>query len=103
MGVQLPLVPFKFQYPKFDTIVEPFAGTAQYSLKYWDKKVILIEKYNVICDLWKWLQQCTKKDILSIRQLKCGENTDDFEWDCQEQKDLVGFIITGAMENNFKT
>jgi hypothetical protein len=55
-----------------------------------------LEKYDVIVNLWKWLQKCSEKDILGIRQLRFGESTDDFKWDCQEQKDLVGFIITGA-------
>jgi len=93
------------RYPKplFDTVVEPFAGTAQYALKYFDRKVILIDKYPTICNLWKWLQQCSKEDILKTRQLKCGENVDDFSWDCQEQKDLVGFIITGAPSTPKKT
>ena len=86
----------KYPEPKFDTIVEPFAGTSQYALRYWEKSVILIEKYEVITNLWKWLQKCSENDILSTRQLKWGESTDDFDWDCQEQKDLVGFIITGA-------
>ena len=93
----------KYPAPKFDTIIEPFAGTAQYALKYWDRNVILVEKYDVICNLWRWIQQCSKNDILSIRQLKYGENTDNFEWDCQEQKDLVGFIITGAPSMPKKT
>lgn len=86
----------KYPAPIYNTIIEPFAGTAQYALKYWDKEIILIEKYDVICNLWKWLQKCSEKDILTIRQLKYGESTDNFQWDCQEQKDLVGFIITGA-------
>jgi len=93
----------KYPSPKFDTVIEAFAGTAQYALKYWDRDVILIEKYDVICNLWKWLQKCTKKDILSTRQLKYGENVDDFVWDCQERKDLVGFIITGAPSMPKKT
>ena len=86
----------KYPAPNYDTIIEPFAGTAQYALRYWDRKVILIDKYDVVCKIWKWLQKCSKKDILSIRQLKFGENTNNFEWNCQEEKDLVGFIITGA-------
>jgi site-specific DNA-adenine methylase len=53
--------------PKYGTIIEPFAGTAQYALMYWDRDVILIDKYEVICNLWKWLQTCSKADILSIR------------------------------------
>lgn len=93
----------KYPPPKFDTIVEPFAGTAQYALKYWDRDIILIEKYDVICNLWKWLQKCSKQDILSTRQLKCGENVDNFAWDCQERKNLVGFIITGAPSMPKKT
>ena len=61
-------------YPKpiYDTIIEPFAGTAQYSLKYFDKDVILVDKYDVIVRLWKWLQQCSPKDILSLPRLSCG-------------------------------
>lgn len=92
-----------YPIPIHDTIIEPFAGTAQYALTYWDKDVILIEKYDTICNLWKWLQTCSKNDILSIRQLKYGEKTDDFTWDCQEQKDLIGFIITGAPSMPKKT
>lgn len=82
--------------PKFNTIIEPFCGTAQYSLKYWDKNVILFDKYEIIINLWKWLQKCSKDDILSIRELKFGESTDNFKWNCKEEKDLVGFIICGA-------
>lgn len=41
--------------PKFDKVIEPFAGTAQYSLKYWEKDILLIDKYDVIIRLWEWL------------------------------------------------
>jgi hypothetical protein len=89
--------------PKFQKIIEPFAGTAQYSLKYWDNDILLIEKYDVIVKIWKWLQQCSKNDILSLPRLKCGENVDNFNWDCDEAKWLVGFIITGAPAQPKKT
>ncbi len=86
----------RYPSPKYDTIIEPFAGTAQYSLKYFNKNIILIEKYPVIVKLWKWLQKCSKQDILGLPRLKCGENVDNFTWDCEEAKWLVGFIIAGA-------
>jgi hypothetical protein len=89
--------------PLYDSIIEPFAGTAQYSLKYFDREVLLIEKYEVIVKLWKWLQQCSKKDILSLPRLKFGENVDNFKWDCDEAKWLVGFIIVGAPSQPKKT
>lgn len=33
-----------YSEPKHDIIIEPFAGSAQYAFKYWDKQVTLIEK-----------------------------------------------------------
>lgn len=93
----------KYQKPKFNVIIEPFAGTAQYSLKYWENDIILIEKYDVIYKIWKWLQQCSKKDILELPILKEGENVDDFSWCCEEAKWLTGFIITGAPATPKKT
>lgn len=86
----------KYPKPKHTTIIEPFAGTAQYSLHYWENDIFLYEKYDVVVKLWKWLQKCSKSDILNIRQLKYGESTSDFTWSCEEEKNLVGFIIAGA-------
>lgn len=92
-----------YPVPKYGKIIEPFAGTAQYSLKYFDRDILLIEKYDVVVKLWKWLQQCSEHDILSLPRLKFGENVDDFNWDCEEAKWLVGFIITGAPAQPKKT
>jgi len=85
-------------YPKpmYNKIIEPFAGTAQYSLKYFENDVVLVDKYDVIVRLWKWLQQCSKKDILSLPTLEYGQSVDDFTFDCEEAKWLIGFIIVGA-------
>ncbi len=82
--------------PLHSKIIEPFAGTAQYALRYWDRDVLLIEKYDVIVNLWKWLQQCSKQDVLDTRQLEYGEKTSDFEWDCVEREHLSGFMIGAA-------
>jgi hypothetical protein len=58
--------------PAYNKIIEPFAGSAQYSLKYWDKEILLIDKYDVIVSIWKWLQQCSENDILKLPLLKQG-------------------------------
>ena len=44
----------------------------------------------------KWLQKCSPKDITSLPHLKAGESVDDYEWDCEEAKHLIGFIISGG-------
>lgn len=79
--------------PKYGKIIEPFAGTARYSLKYWDREVLLVDKYDVIIKIWKWLQQCSPGDILGLPRLKAGENINDFNFDCEDARLLMGFLI----------
>ena len=74
-------------------IIEPFAGSARYSLKYWNNVVILVEKYDLIVKLWKWLQQAQKEDILKLPKMQKGDCVDDYNFDCQEAKWLMGFLI----------
>lgn len=93
----------KYPAPKCSKIIEPFAGAACYSLKYWDREVLLIEKYDVIYKIWKWLQLCSKDDILSLPILKCGESVDDYTFDCEEAKWFVGFNIAAGVSTPRKT
>ena len=95
-GAKLKLVD-KYPKPAYKTLIEPFAGSAQYSLKYWDNDVILVDKYNVVARLWKWLQLCSEKDILSLPVVGIDQTVDDFTWDCDEAKWLVGFnLVMGS-------
>ena len=79
--------------PKEDKIIEPFAGTARYALKYFYKDVLLVDKYEVIIKIWKWLQKCSPNDILSLPRFKYGDNINDFNYECEEQRFLIGFLI----------
>jgi len=80
--------------PKFDKIIEPFAGTARYALKYYDRDIILVDKYEIVVKIWKWLQKCSSKDILNLPLPNRDQTTHNLKYDCQEAKWLIGFIIT---------
>lgn len=83
--------------PKYGKIIEPFAGTARYSLKYWDREILLVDKYEVLINIWKWLQKCSPNDLLKLRKKwKIGDRIDEIKFDCDEQKNLLGFLITTA-------
>lgn len=82
--------------PKFDKIIEPFAGAAKYSLRHFEKDVLLVDKYDVIIKIWKWLQQCSEKDILGLPELKEGEKIRDYNLDCEEAYLFMGFIIASG-------
>jgi site-specific DNA-adenine methylase len=59
--------------PKFKKIIEPFAGSARYSLKYWECDILLIDKYPIIVEIWNFLKKCTQSDILGLPKLKEGD------------------------------
>jgi len=93
----------KYPKPLFNTIIEPFAGTAQYSMLYWENDITIIDKYPVIISLWKWLQQCSEGDLKKLPRLLAGQTLDDFAFDCQEAKWFMGMIITGGPTQPKKT
>jgi site-specific DNA-adenine methylase len=85
--------------PKHGLIIEPFAGTGRYALKYWERDVILIDKYVVMIKIWKWLQSCSKNDVLSMpRFIYPGQTINDLKFECIEAKLLMGFLIGKGSE-----
>ena len=49
--------------PKHDLIIEPFAGAANYSLRYAEREVILIDNDPVVADIWRFLLRPDALDI----------------------------------------
>ncbi len=78
--------------PKFDKIIEPFAGSARYSLKYWNRDVLLIDKHKPIVDLWNWLKEINKSDLDSLPVLSYGDNLKDYNLS-REEKLFLSFCI----------
>ena len=77
--------------PKHSKIIEPFAGSARYALKYYDREVLLVDKYETIIKLWKWLQKCEPKDILGLPKLKKGDDIRNISGLCEEEIILLGY------------
>ena len=40
--------------PKHKRIIEPFAGSARYSLKYFDREINLYDKYPIVIEVWHY-------------------------------------------------
>jgi site-specific DNA-adenine methylase len=67
--------------PNFDKIIEPFAGSAAYSLygEHWRKEVVLIEKDEQVAEIWEWLiNEVTPSKIISLPNLDVGEKSSEF-------------------------
>lgn len=89
--------------PKYNKIIEPFCGTARYSLKYFDRDILIVDKYEVIVKIWKWLQQCSPNDVISLPRFKAGDNINNHIYDCEEQRFLVGFLVGFGFTDPRKT
>lgn len=67
--------------PNFNVIVEPFAGSAAYSLhnENWKKDIVLIEKDKRVAEIWDWLiHKATPSEIERLPELKVGEKSSEF-------------------------
>ena len=83
-------------YPKpvHNKIIEPFAGSARYSLKHFENDILLVDQYEIIVRIWKYLQQCSINDIMSLPKLTAGTKIIRENFDCIEQAWLMGFLIS---------
>jgi hypothetical protein len=79
--------------PTTDKIIEPFAGSARYALKYWENDVLLVDKYDVIIKIWKYLQQASEKDIMGLPELKYKETTEGLNLS-EGERLLMGFLVS---------
>lgn len=88
--------------PKYGKIIEPFAGSARYSLRYFDREILLVDKYPVIVEVWKYLQSASEKDILSLPDVNEGDYIPDFKLDRGAEL-LIGFCANGGSSVPKKT
>jgi hypothetical protein len=49
--------------PEYDTIIEPFAGSACYATRFYERNIILCEKDPIIAGIWEWLIKAQPYDI----------------------------------------
>lgn len=90
-GTKKRLAPL-YPKPKYNTIIEPFAGAAGYSLLYPEKNVILYDTNPKIYKIWEYLIAATKQDIINLPDIDIGQKVTDFDLS-EPEKWLIGFCI----------
>lgn len=65
----------RYPEPDYDTIVEPFAGSAGYSFygTRWRKRVYLYDVDENVVEVWRYLIEASADDIMSLPVLKKGK------------------------------
>lgn len=87
----------KYPRPEHRIIVEPFAGSAGYSLRYPSHSVVLVERFATVAALWRWLIRIHPKEILALPDIEAGEMIPGLDV-CDEAKALIGFWANAACE-----
>lgn len=85
----------KYPKPIYHTIIEPFSGSAAYSMLYSDKNVILNDIDDKVYHTWEYLINSNTEDIKNLPILKKGQSLDDKDFDdlTKEQKYLIGYFL----------
>ena len=78
--------------PVFDTIREPFAGSAGYSLRFPDRRVELSDVDPVIVGVWDYLIKASEIDLRALPDVPIDGTVDELEV-CQEARWLIGFWL----------
>lgn len=75
----------RYPAPVHEQVIEPFAGSAGYSLLYPHLRVILCDLDPVVCAVWRYLLRVTEAEIRALPLMSLPE--------CEEARLLVGFWL----------
>lgn len=81
----------RYPKPKYDTIIEPFAGSAGYSLRYSEREVILNDLDPVISEIWRYLINVKEEEILELPSTII--NIEDFPDLTKVQQNFIGYWL----------
>lgn len=88
--------------PKHSKIIEPFAGSARYALKWFDRDVLLVDKWDVIIKIWHYLQAASPADIMALPELAYKESIEKYNLSDGERL-LMGFMVSRGVAFPQKT
>jgi site-specific DNA-adenine methylase len=80
--------------PTFDTICEPFAGSARYALEHYSKKVILYDANPEIISIWNYLIKVPEDEIRALPKLKTGQSIPDSL--SKDERTLLKYLVNAG-------
>jgi hypothetical protein len=88
--------------PKYDHVIEPFAGSAGYSTCWESSNVTLVDLDPVIIGIWHYLQGASAHDIARLPSRVM--HVDDLpSWVCQEERWLIGIWLNHGLSRPQKS
>jgi hypothetical protein len=92
----------RYPPPQHGIIVEPFAGSAGYALRYPDRQVHLVDKSEPIAGIWDYLIRTPAAEIRRLPLLEPGASVDTLDVP-QEARWLLGMWVNPGSAQPKKT
>lgn len=93
----------KYPAPALDTIVEPFAGAAGYSVRFNAPRVVLVDKDPNITETWKYLINVSEDEIRGLPDIDPYTQTVDDLNVSPEAKRIIGWWLNKGTATPCKT
>jgi hypothetical protein len=84
-------IAFRYPEPLYDMIVEPFAGSAAYSLRHAHHEVRLYDLDAIVCGIWDYLLRVRESEVMALPT--DINHVDELRGVPQEARWIVGFWI----------
>ena len=91
----------RYPSPRYGVIVEPFAGSAGYSVRHNSHRVVLCDKDPIIAGVWRYLIGAKEGEIMRLPV--DVESVDDLDGVPQEARWLIGFWLNRGAASPRKT
>lgn len=88
----------KYPAPKHKKIIEPFAGAAGYSTRYYKHDVELYDTYDVIHGIWSFLIRSSPEDIMRLPVMRATDRVSDMKC-CEEARGLLGMYCASGISS----
>ena len=85
----------RYPAPLHDTIVEPFAGGAGYSLLHHERQVILVDADPNISNVWRYLIDTAPDEILQLPLIEPGQDVRELDC-CEGGRLLISWCVDQA-------
>lgn len=92
----------RYPRPHNGYVIEPFAGSAGYSVFWEPERVLLIDRDPIIVGVWDYLIRASESEIMHLPELEVGQTVDAFQIP-QEAKWLIGFWLNRGSAQPKKT
>lgn len=78
--------------PRYPFIIEPFCGSARYSLLYKERQVWINDYWPIITDVWQWIVKAEQAEIDALPELQYGEYLSSYNLP-RQQRTLLSFTV----------